>query len=258
MGQRSTVWPLVYINLDRDVQRRERMEALLSGLPFPYLRLPGVLWSALSPQEQARLYSPSLNAKQFFRPLVDGEKGCYASHLRACEYLLASDWPAIVVLEDDVALDTSLVEVMEALTARPAETWDVVKLYSRDREHTVDEYSLTTRHRLVTYKRVPSMCNGYILSRRGAHKLLQNRRPFGRPVDVDMRYWWECGLRVLGIVPAVVTMGPSSEASSIWSTDRPRRTWTQRWRRWGLQLDYSARNAWHSRLQVPPAADRIT
>jgi glycosyl transferase family 25 len=256
MGQRSAVWPLVYINLDRDVQRRERMEALLSELPFPHTRLPGVLWSALSPQEQARLYSPSLNARQFFRPLVDGEKGCYASHLRACEHLLAIQAPALIVLEDDVALDTCLVEVLDALAARSAGNWDVVKLYSRNRERAIEECVLTSSHRLVTYKRVPSMCNGYILSRSGAHKLLQNRRPFGRPVDVDMRYWWECDLRVLGVVPAVVMMGPSSVKSSIWSADRPHRTWTQRWRRWGLQLDYSVRNAWHRRLQDPPAADR--
>lgn len=245
--------PVVYINLDRDVQRRERMEALLAPLPFPHARLAGVLWRELDAVARARLYAPALNARQFFRPMVDGEKGCYASHLRACEYLLASQAPALVVLEDDVALDASFAEVLDAVAALPPDGWDVVKLYSRDGERPRDQRPLTPHHRLITYRRVPSMSNGYVLSRSGARKLLDARRPFGRPVDVDVRYWWECDLRVLGVVPAVVTMGPASEASSIWGGDRPRRTWAERWRRWVLQLDYSARNAWHGRRQGLPA-----
>lgn len=245
---------IVYINLERDVQRRQRMEAMLASLPFPYTRLAGVLWQELEAAARAQLYAPALNARQFFRPLVDGEKGCYASHLRVCEYLLASEAPALVVLEDDVALDARFVEVVEALAALPPDGWDVVKLYSRDGERARAQRYLTPHHRLITYRRVPSMSNGYVLSRSGARKLLERRRPFGRPVDVDVRYWWECDLRVLGVAPAVVTMASVSEASSIWGDDRPRRTWAERWRRWGLQLDYSVRNAWHGRRQGLPVA----
>ena len=250
--QRSTVWPLVYINLDRDVQRRERMEALLSGLPFPHSRLPGVLWSELPFQEQQRLYSPSLNARQFFRPLVDGEKGCYASHLRACEYLLASDWPAIVVLEDDVALAPGFSDAIIALLNHVREGWDLIKLYSRPDERPRARQVLTGNWHWMVYRRVPSMSNGYVLSRSGARKLLERRIPFCRPVDVDVRYWWECDLRVFGILPTIVTMAPSSEDSSIWAAGRPQRTWGERLRRWRLQADYSLRNAWHGTRQSFP------
>jgi glycosyl transferase family 25 len=254
MGQRSTVWPLVYINLDRDVQRRERMEALLSELPFPHTRLPGVLWSALSPQEQARLYSPSLNARQFFRPLVDGEKGCYASHLRACEHLLASDWPAIVVLEDDVALADRFCEIITALQNLGNEGWDLIKLYSRPDERPRARQALTGDWDWIIYQRVPSMSNGYVLSRAGARKLLNRRIPFARPVDVDVRYWWECDLRVYGVLPSIVTMAPSSEDSSIWVGGRPHRRWGERIRRWSLQADYSLRNAWYGARQSFPVS----
>ena len=249
--------PIVYINLDRDVQRRERMEALLAPLPFPHQRLAGVLWGRLSAAEQAQLYSPALNAVQFFRPLVDGEKGCYASHLRACEHLLASQNTAVVVLEDDVSLETGFAEVVHAVAQLPADSWDIVKLYSRDGEQPWGERPLTPNHRLITYRRVPSMSNGYILSRSGARKLLAGRRPFGRPVDVDVRYWWECGLRVAGVTPAVVTMGAISESSSIWSGGRHRRSWGERWVRWRLQLDYTIRNAWYRRQQQLPAVGPI-
>lgn len=246
--------PIVYINLDRDVHRRERMEALLASLPFPYHRLPGVLWRELDVLQQTRLYSPDLNTRQFFRALVDGEKGCYASHLRACEYLLASDSPAMVVLEDDVAFDDGFADAVHAIATIPPDRWDIIKLYSRFDEHPRDHRPLTPRHRLVNYQRVPSMCNGYVLSRSGAAKLLAGRRPFGRPVDVDVRYWWECDLRVLGVVPSVVGMGEGSEVSSIWQGARPRRTWAERWRRWLLQVDHSIRNVWYRPRQVSPGA----
>lgn len=246
--------PIVYINLDRDVHRRERMEALLGALPFPYRRLPGVLWRELDAAQRSHLYSPDVNARQFFRPLVDGEKGCYASHLRACEYLLDSGRPAMVVLEDDVALDDGFADVVHAIATISPDRWDIIKLYSRNDERPRDHCPLTLRHRLVSYQRVPSMNNGYVLSRSGAVKLLAGRRPFGRPVDVDVRYWWECDLRVLGVVPSVVGMGAASEASSIWREARPRRTWSERWRRWVLQVDYSIRNARYRARQVTPGS----
>jgi glycosyl transferase family 25 len=246
------MWPIVYINLDRDQHRRALMEAALAATPFAWERLPGVLWSQLGAAQQAQFYSAQRNRQQFFRPLVDGEKGCYASHLRACDWLLARDCPAVVVLEDDVALAPALTEVLFALYRElPASGWDMVKLYSRPVERAWTQRPLTGQHRLLTYRRVPSMSYGYVLHRDGAAKLLAARRPFGRPVDVDLRYWWESDLRILGVAPAVVAMGPEGMNSSIWRGEqRQPRTWSQRWRRWWFQLDYTARNAWHRRRQT--------
>lgn len=245
--------PVVYINLDRDAQRRQAMEAMLRRHGLPFERLPAVAWAVLDEASRTRLYDLALNQRQFDRPLVDGEKGCYASHLKACEHLLASTAPALIVLEDDVELSDAVADVLAAIEALPPEGWDVIKLYSRRNERPAAATPLTGAHQLVAYRRVPSMNNGYALSRTGAAKLLQHRRPFGRPVDVDVRYWWEADLRVLGVVPGVVTMGAGSEVSSIWHGGRPGRTWAERWRRWSAQLDYSLRNAWHRRRQVLPA-----
>lgn len=245
--------PVIYINLDRDLERRQAMEATLNHHGLPFERLPAVIWSALDDVSRARFYAPALNQRQFFRPLADGEKGCYVSHLRACEHLLASNAPALIVLEDDVELTAAFIDVVAAIEALPPDRWDLIKLYSRRDERPAATVPLTGMHQLVTYRRVPSMCNGYALSRAGAIKLLQHRRPFGRPVDVDVRYWWEADLRVLGVLPTVVNIGLSAEASSIWRDGRPDRRWPQRWRRWSLQFDYSLRNAWYRHRQVVPS-----
>lgn len=244
--------PIVYINLDRDIHRRQSLEAQLVLQGLSAQRLPGVLWRELPDREQQRLYDPALNARSYPRPLVDGEKGCYASHLRAAQWLLDSGAPAHVVLEDDVSLSDTFVPVLSALSSLP-QGWDMIKFNSRPDESPWARETLCPGHDLVAFRRVPSMGTGYALSRSGAEKMLARRMPFGRPVDVDFRYWWECHWQVLGVVPGVVTLADHAAQSSIWEK-RPDFKWAQRWRKWRLQVTYTLLNTLHrSRHQhVPP------
>lgn len=237
--------PVVYINLDGDLERRQAIEAMLRRIGVEPIRLPAVIWGNLSPAEQSSLYDASLNLRQFERPLAAGELGCYASHLRACEWLLASTATALVVLEDDVLVDDAFSEVVQAIEALPADAWDLIKLHSRPNERPWDRLPLAARYDLIAYRRVPSMSNGYVVSRAGAAKLLMHRRPFGRPVDIDVRYWWEAGLRVLGVWPTLVHDSSAAQVSSIWRVQRLRRSAAQRWRRLQQQVGYTLRNAWY-------------
>ena len=82
--------PIRYINLDRDTERRACMEAELQRAGLRGERFPALLWTALSETEQAGFYSAALNARQHHLPLVNGEKGCYASHLQLWRWLLAN------------------------------------------------------------------------------------------------------------------------------------------------------------------------
>lgn len=244
--------PIVYINLDRDLHRRHALEAQLARQGLVAQRLPGVLWQELADDERQRLYDPALNASSYPRPLVDGEKGCYASHLRAAQWLLASGAPAHIVLEDDVCLSDAFVPVVSALSSAPAD-WDMIKFNSRPNESPWARQTLCSGHELVAFRRVPSMGTGYALSRRGAEKMLARRVPFGRPVDVDFRYWWECNWQVLGVVPGIVTLSDHADQSSIWEK-RPDFRWAQRWKKWRLQLTYTVLNALHrTRHQHPPS-----
>jgi glycosyl transferase family 25 len=100
---------------------------------------------------------------------------------------------------------------------------------------------------LVDYSRVPSMTAGYVVSRAGAAKLLAHRQPFGRPIDVDLRFWWECDqLRILGVSPSAIALDDTSEVSSIWDT-RDTLTPGQRWRKFTMKLALTLGNAWHRR-----------
>ena len=243
--QKQTL-PLVFINLDKDSERRTRIEGQLAHLGLPGERLPAVWWKHLPPAEQSLLYSAERNHGLYYQPLVDGEKGCYASHIQAWRQLLASDAPALVVLEDDVRLTPQFADVVNAIAALQ-EPWDMVKLLGRDREKVRSQHPLVPGTALVDYSRVPSMTAGYVVSRAGAAKLLAHRQPFGRPIDVDLRFWWECDqLRILGVSPSAIALDDTSEVSSIWDT-RDTLTPGQRWRKFTMKLALTLGNAWHRR-----------
>lgn len=240
--------PIVFINLDRDAERRTRLLAELQQIDMQSERFPAVWWADVPPEQASRWYSDDLNARQYYKPLRNGEKGCYASHIGAWQQLLASDAPALVVLEDDVRLTPQFAEVVKAIAALQ-EPWDMVKLLGRDREKVRSQRPLVPGTALVDYSRVPSMTAGYVVSRAGAAKLLAHRQPFGRPIDVDLRFWWECDqLRILGVSPSAIALDDTSEVSSIWDT-RDTLTPGQRWRKFTMKLALTLGNAWHrSRL----------
>jgi glycosyl transferase, family 25 len=232
--------PLRYINLDEDTQRRSVLEAACAALGLQAERLAATRWTRLDAAEQARLYSETLNARRYFRPLLAGEKGCYASHLRAWQQLLDSAAPALVVLEDDVRPEPDFAAVINAIAALPP-GWDMVKLIGRAQERPATQRPLVEPHALVSYRRVPSLTAGYVISRRGAEKLLASRLPFGRPIDDDLRHWWENGLVLRGVVPAAIAHADTGASSSIGVRKRETRV-DLRFRKFLFKCRYSLAN----------------
>ena len=237
--------PLVYINLDEDEARRRGIESSFGAIGIVPERFAAVRWNRLSEPEQAALYSASLNARSYVRPLVAGEKGCYASHIGCWQRLLDSTASALVVLEDDVLPQPGFAELVAAVANLPS-GWDMVKLIGRDRERPRERWPLAAGFELVSYRRVPSLTAGYVVSRSGAAKLLVSRRPFGRPIDVDLRQWWENRLRMRGVMPAAIALAPTEASSSI-GARHGRASLAQRWGKFVFKLRYTVANRRASR-----------
>jgi glycosyl transferase family 25 len=220
------------------------MEAEFDAFNLDGVRLDAVRWSALSAQAQNHLYSESLNRQQFHVPLVAGEKGCYASHHKAWDWLVASGLPAMVVLEDDVQLTPQLLKVISSLESINV-GWDMIKLIGRESEKIRARRPFVEGVDLIDYKRIPSLTAGYIISREGAIKLSQKRRPFGRPIDVDLRYWWECDMRILGVSPACLILDETSLTSSIGQKGL-QRNWCVQWKKFRNKIRMTCLNMFHS------------
>lgn len=233
--------PVLFINLDRDIERRQRMEMQLQQLHAT--RLCAIWWNDVTLAEQQNFYNPSLNAYQYYKPLVNGEKGCYLSHIRAWQRLLASDAPFMVVLEDDVVIQGSFSTALEAIQDLNM-SWDMIKLMGRAQEKIQQKFPLSNGLSLIQYRRVPSYTAGYAISRAGAQKLLASRIPFGRPIDIDLRFWWENDMRIYGIYPPVIALDDTSQTSSI--NGRQQGTSLQtRWKKLKMKLQLAVGNARH-------------
>jgi glycosyl transferase family 25 len=229
--------PTYLINLDRDTERLEQMTQRLHALGLPFRRWPAVMGRSLAPDERRALYDEQANRQRYHTPMVDGEIGCYASHLRLWQHLVDSGTPAALVLEDDVVLQPSLLSVAQAL-AGCADGWDMVKLMGRPREPDAETRPLVDGIALLRYRRPPSLTGAYLVSAAGAARLARARQPFFRPVDVDIRHWWECDLRLYGVFPYPAREAPAAEQSSIGQRRGVARGARWRLRKWWVQSRY--------------------
>ncbi|MGE8440474.1 MAG: glycosyltransferase family 25 protein [Comamonas testosteroni] len=244
--------PIVFINLSKDAERRERMTAQFAQMGLTASRLPAVWWADLPEAEQKRLFCAPQSHGRYFKPLSNGEKGCYASHLRSWQQLLDSDAPAMVVFEDDVRLLPQLPQALAAIEALPADgSWDMIKLYGREPEKIANQGPLVAGAlQLISYQRVPSFAAGYVISRSGARKMLEARVPFDRPVDVDIRFWFENDLRVYGVYPSVIALDDTSEVSSIWAQRAAPTSRLQKLRKFKMKLALNWGNLRAAKPQV--------
>lgn len=231
--------PIYLINLPQDSQRRAHMAEQLEGLGLAQglIAVEATYGKHLSPSQRDAYYQEALNQRQYHLPLSPGEIGCYVSHLRVWEMVAAQNEPALV-LEDDVVLHPSLPSALQEVADLPEPDWDMIKLIGRQRERPSQQWALEAPWQLVRYRRIPSMTAAYLISPEGARKLLASRKPFGRPVDVDLRYWWESDLNLYGMQPYPVALDVSSETSSI-GTRPATRGWQHRWHKARIQIAYS-------------------
>lgn len=201
----SPLPPAVYlINLPHHGERKAHADAQLQrcGLLDAVVFSGGVYGRDLAPQEVARLFDAAANARRHPKVLTPGEIGCYASHLACWRAIAAAPAPLALVLEDDVCLDADVAAVAAAIQASGV-GFDMVKLIGRPHEAVLRRVARLGERELIDYRRPPSWTGAYLVSREGAAKLAAARARFFRPVDVDLRFWWEVdpNFRLYGIVP---------------------------------------------------------
>ena len=185
--------PVLYINLDQDKERRAH---ILETLAQDEDNLKLMRVAALEPPI-------ALPGAAFADTLSVGEIGCYASHMKAWDALLASRSPFALVLEDDARVPPNLADLVQEMIAVLPEHWDLVHLYDRDEYPARPLGAVGTEHELVRYSRVPGGCVAYLISRSGARKL-RRRELRSWPLDTDFRRPWHFDLDSYGIRPALI------------------------------------------------------
>ena len=188
------------INLDRDVERLQRIAAQLAPTGLAWTRLSAVYGRDLPADEQARLLDRDAYRRKHGMEPALGELGCYLSHVAVMRALLASPHRAALVLEDDVLLTPALVPVLQGLMAHP-DRWDVVKL-SQVHSGTPQRYlEVAPGHHLAV---MLSRCTGssaYLVNRRAAQVYVDRLLPMTLPHDHVFDQGWTFGLKVRMVTP---------------------------------------------------------
>lgn len=218
------------------------MTQQLDALGVPHTWIEAVWGKGLPPHELAACIDWDAQAWGYHQALTPGEIGCYLSHRHVWQRVVDGPDSCALVLEDDMTLLQALPAVLSSIRHCPAQ-WDMIKLVGRPRERALQAWWLPqpARAALIRYARVPTMTGAYLVSREGARKLLATRTRFFRPIDIDLRHWWEGDLRVFGVLPYPVAVGPDGAISSIGHRE-PRGSGSRTLRKVWWRLVYNLRN----------------
>ena len=226
-------WPVYLINLDKDRMRLEAATAELARVGSRWTRIAAVNGRQLPAERIAKVYDKRRNRAYARHPLTPPEIGCYLSHIAAWRAIAGADAPGGVVLEDDFRVTGDFAAALRVVSADQGD-WDMVKLFTfRPDARRLRPRDVGSGMEIAEPYKVPSTMLGYALRREAADRLLSRAQPFFRPVDEDMKFYWERDLKVALLSPQPIAVGNQDTAEG--SVGDSRRSYNKKDTRSGLE-----------------------
>ena len=218
MPYRHNNCPILLINLNQSKERLLDAQQKLVSADLSFERIEAVDGRALSSDDLNRI--ATWDKKAFFKPMSPGEIGCFLSHIAAAERIVSQRWPLALVLEDDFELRPDFKSLLAEIVNSGTQLPDLVKL-----EGTLTGGDVVQKFpsgcALVRHRRPPVRTVAQLWTLEGAKKFLGITRPLKRPVDVQLKHWWEGDLNILTTVPALVTQDDRQSIVSTIGARRP-------------------------------------
>jgi glycosyl transferase family 25 len=208
------------------------MQAQCNELGLVFERISAVRGKNLSSDEKAAVYNRAVNLAKYDKELNDGEIGCYMSHARC--------WEQIVAQNLDDAILTPEIKGFIAKLADSTQEWDYIKLsHGRKPKNILNAIDLGDGLSLGQCIKLPSTTTGQLVSLAGANKLLEHAYPIARPIDIDIQFWYEKSLRSFVVRPFPILNGDfGSEINQV--TDRrqvDRRQFARIWQKVKFEIN---------------------
>ncbi|WP_299865478.1 glycosyltransferase family 25 protein [uncultured Hoeflea sp.] len=228
------------IHLARAEARRSQVDRIRSDCPLPVRILDAVDGRALSPADIDAVYCRSgLHTPRYpFEPTI-GEIGCFLSHRKAWQAIVASGLEAGLVFEDDVQVDTTAFRAALDLARTHISQYGIIQFQVREITDQGPAIASADAVRLTRPVLVPLRASCTLYSRQAAQQLLDRTLRFDRPVDTFMQMHWLTGLRPLIAVPSGV--GDNSREIGGTTIQAKNLPWLKRLRREVLRPLYRAR-----------------
>ncbi len=233
-----------YINLAHRTDRRAFMEKQFTGLGLAATRVEALTPIDLSDRQRRATAGGGM----------EGALCCVLSHRRAIGDFVASTAAWALILEDDAVLSGSLPAFLTAFETTPPVA-AVVRIEAATRFHlTISRgYSEIGRFRLHRYTGWDLGAAGYVISRQGAHMVLNTPEPRG--LDMDELLFHDVNplarrLRALQAVPALciqaanVSQDGTHARSDLVNTRKRPSIWRTMFRAIRRDTVEAARKAW--------------
>jgi len=219
--------PFYIINLKRDDAKRLSMQKQCDSLGLKFHLLDAVDGAGLSLENISTVASEREAAKTIGRVLTAAEIGTALSHLAVYKQLLGRQWEYAVVLEDDVLIDSTMVDFLDTIPMLPKD-WELILLgHHPERSLFIEakglfgsQTSLNASMKCVRFSEFPYGAYAYLINRSGATKLIQALQRISAPID---HYTGdEHFINLYGLTPICVSVNPALLKHSHISEERDR------------------------------------
>ena len=186
------------INLEDSIDRRRKMESRLNRLGLSY-----TLFGAVDGSKEIGKLGPKIDVKAFRRnmgrPPLQGDIGCYASHLGVWRELIGSDYTVGLVLEDDVVFHDEFLEAVRVALS-VSDDWDLVRLCSVRSKIPITRKKLQS-FRLNAYVGPFTGNAAYMVTTSAAKRLLPRLESMTRTHDHELNRFDVHNYRLMGLEP---------------------------------------------------------
>lgn len=209
MARSQRAMKCIVINLPRAEERRLAMRKQFNALGIEFEIFAGTDWRDLNEEDWALVDRESRD-REGRRPLSDGMIACHLSHRKALEGVATGEDELAAVFEDDVTLAPEIGGVLDALKRLYASGWefDFVFLHRHDKDKPFQPLkSVATDVRLGITKFSDWGTQSYVVSKKGARRLLEHFPKIINRTDHTLHAYWETGLNVFSLESPVVFDG---------------------------------------------------
>ncbi|NVO57712.1 glycosyltransferase family 25 protein [Rhodobacteraceae bacterium B1Z28] len=187
----------IILSLPKDVARRRSCESELAHLGLEHQFSDAIPGDQLEEADMRRIYDAEMNRSKFKRPLSRSEVACTLGHRQIWQKVAASEDHLCLVLEDDATFVQDPRPFLDAIGQCPECFEDVMIKLDGVPCKTAQVLKTIGKQNLILSDRLPPRTTGYILGRRAAARLVELDAPISRPVDIDLKFYWEHKVPIL-------------------------------------------------------------
>ena len=174
--ERKNQIPVYYINMDKDIDRKEYMESQLPNHFERYYRIPGVNGKLIKNKNH-----DIVDGIEFFNEFNDNsvsEIGCTLSHLLAIKTAYENGEEIACIMEDDVYMNLLNIqeESLDEFIKEIDVDWEILHLYYQISDNLNKDFTQLKNYRLHLHQKgkytYSSAC--YIINRKGMKKMLNS------------------------------------------------------------------------------------